>query len=189
MPHQLTYQHNLPVLYKIGFIAYQEFLIFSLMLAIHPRVPIFAPCGPCWHIRNADNLRKKKLRGKFGYQNGEIRCGQNLVQILKLHGEIWYNFVVPNFTIPKFRLFQIPPPPPVITLYHTLQPHAVCIDRAPLGQYTRPQLRKPSDGARGAWHPGKPQHIFSTKIANSPKSLTGPYPSVIDHVCQGRRGK
>ena len=29
-PHQLTYLHNLPKVYKIGLIAYQEFLIFSL---------------------------------------------------------------------------------------------------------------------------------------------------------------
>ena len=52
------------------------------------------------------------LRRKFGHQNGEIWCGQNLVQILKFHGEIWCNFVVPNFAIPNLAYSNPPPPPP-----------------------------------------------------------------------------
>ena len=59
---------------------------------------------------------KKISWRKFGHWNGESWCGQNLAQILKFHGEIRYNFVVPNFAIPncacsKFCLFQIPPTP------------------------------------------------------------------------------
>ena len=67
---------------KIGFIAYQEFLIFSLMLAIgrstlwpllayqecvifrlmldiNPRVPIFAPFGPCLHTTRPETWEQE----------------------------------------------------------------------------------------------------------------------------------
>ena len=104
MPHQLTYQHNLPKLYKIGFIAYQEFLIFSLMLAIHPRVP------------NMQTNCAKKNRGG------------NLVTRMEKFGagKIWYEFVnsMAKFgTIllcqnSPFQISPIPnPPPPPRTVF------------------------------------------------------------------------
>ena len=44
-------------------------------------------------------IAQKNSWGKFGHQDREIWCRQNLGQILKFHGKIWCNFVVP------------PPPP------------------------------------------------------------------------------